>query len=114
MKLVELMYGKWDETLKFYGTITDNPKFGLQARKMLEVIPMIRSTPEFKEVVGWAAHTILTMAVVDKPHYLRVWAESENTFLVYIEHLQKGRLSGVYVTREELMPTLIDYLQKLE
>jgi hypothetical protein len=36
-------YGKWDSTVRFYEQITANPKYGLQARKMLEVIPLIRA-----------------------------------------------------------------------
>lgn len=112
--MLQHMYGKWDTSLKFYESITENPRYGLQARKMLEIIPVIRSTPEFKEVLGWSAHCILTMGITGKSNYLRVWAEDENTFRVYIEYHDEDRVDSVYVTQEELMPTLIQYLHKIE
>jgi hypothetical protein len=111
--MLQYMHGKWDTTIKFYEQNQGNPKFGLQARTMLEVIPIIRSSPEFKDVLGCASHAVLLMSMPCKISYLNVWAEDENTFLVYIEHPKKDMV-GVYVTRKELMPTLMEYLQKLE
>ncbi len=109
-------YTKWDSTARFYEQITTNPKFGLQARKMLEMMPLIRADTYFNDVLGWSSHCILTMTLPETgtPANVQVWAEDEETFLVYFDHFERGTLEPVVVSKNELLSTLKTYLQKLE
>jgi hypothetical protein len=118
--------GDWNEIIQYYNEMLDYfkddvPKNSIgratefYIKHMLDFIPSVWSLPELGSVLPGTSHMVLFFTFSEKIYRkVSIWYSEDGIYTVSIDHHDDGNLDSTTVTPEEVVPTLIAYIERMK
>lgn len=108
-----MAFGNWDDVYNVYKNLYPGTKYDVHAKEMMSLIPRIRQHPSFTEVLLGTSHATLFLELPTMDTSVRIWGEQKGEYSVYLSHSDKGDTDDVKVNSDEIIPTLVKYLDRI-
>lgn len=109
-----MAFGDWGKVVQAYKDTYLNSKYSYHAKAMIELIPSIKSLPEFSGVQPGTTHGTLFFSVPDKVETLNVWYSGDGIYTIYFEHPSEGEIARLTVTSDDLLSVLKTSIKQLK
>jgi hypothetical protein len=110
-----MIYKTWQEIEDEYHYMPSIPgnQYSIGAKRMLVVLPKIRAIPELENALLQLGHYILRINFPGKDAGIEIWADTDDKFLIWLNHHLHGRIKETKVTEDGLVLTISEYINYL-
>jgi len=109
-----MVLDKWDKVIQTYEDIYLESKYSYHAKAMIELVPEIRSLPEFNDIQPGTSHGALLFSVPDKSVYIIVLYSENDYYDVHLQHPSNGEISKQTATSENILSVLKTFVEQLK
>ena len=109
-----MAFGNWDEIVQTYKDTYLDSKYSYHAKAMIELIPSIRSLPEFDGIMPGTSHGTLFFSVDDKAEIVSVLYSEDGIYTIYLEHPSEGEINKLTATSEDVVSVLETSIRQLK
>jgi hypothetical protein len=113
-----MAFGSWEAILDEYQSLIGGQyilrqDYAEHIAAMVELINLIREHEAFTDVIPGTSLITLFMGIPKNAKVVKVWYSQEKGYQVYLYHPDEADKASVYVNREQILETLVEYLHKL-